>query len=66
MMVKEITFTDSALSDKIKNFFNRYKVNETYKYVSMIDTRIIQSQVVEIDFNDFSNEVKEMLNAQPK
>ena len=61
-----ITYTDSALSDKIKNFFNRYKVNNSYKYVSMIDARIIQSQVVEIDFNDFTDDVKKMLDEQPK
>ena len=66
MTEETTTYTDSALCDNVKNFFNRYKVDDSYKYVSMIDTRIIQGQVVEIDFNDFTDEVKEMLDVQPK
>ena len=66
MIVEKKTWTDSALSDKLKQFFNRYKVEKNYKYVEMIDTRIIQSQVVEIDYNDFTDEVKRMIDVQSK
>ena len=66
MTVETKSYTDSAISDSIKQFFNRYKVEKSYKYVEMIDSRILQSQVIEIDFNDFTDEVKEMLEVQSK
>ncbi len=52
------TYTDSGLSDLIKLFFNRFKENDSYKYTSLIDNAIIQSKVIEIDFNDCFDEVQ--------
>jgi len=66
MTVETKSYTDSAISDSIKQFFNRYKVEKSYKYIEMIDSRILQSQIIEIDFLDFTDEVKEMLEVQSK
>lgn len=61
-MTEEIkTYTDSAISDFIRLFFNRFKDNNSYKYVEIIDTQIIQNKIIEINYNDFTDEVKEML-----
>ncbi len=59
LQVDRITFTDSAISDRIKVFFSQFKKNNSYKYLNMIDSRIIQSQVIEIDFNDFDSVIQD-------
>ena len=66
MTVEIKQYTDSAISDLITQFFNRYKENNSYKYVEMIDSRVIQSKVIEIDFLNFNDEVKKMLEEQSK
>ncbi len=66
MTVEIKQYTDSAISDSITQFFNRFKENNSYKYVEMIDSRVIQSKIIEINFLDFSDEVKEMLEEQSK
>jgi len=58
--------TDSGLSDLFKDFFNRFKLNNSYKYVESIDSYIIQSKVIEIDFNDFNDEIKAVFEHEPK
>ncbi|MBL7014801.1 MAG: hypothetical protein ISR79_00375 [Nitrosopumilus sp.] len=60
------SYTDSALSDLFKRFFNRYKENNDFKYVGLIDSKIIQSKIIEIDYNDFNDEIKVMLEKEPK
>ncbi len=60
------TYTDSAISDLFKQFFNRYKENNAYKYVNLIDLQVIQSKIIEIDYNDFNDEIKAMLEKEPK
>lgn len=61
------TYTDSALSDRFKDFFNRFKDSDNnYKYVDMIDSDIFQSKVTEIDYNDFTEEIKLLLENEPK
>ena len=61
-MATEIkTYTDSAISDITKNFFIRFKFENEYKYVQMINEKIITSQVIVIDYNDFDEEIKVML-----
>jgi len=63
MTIKEKkTYTDSAMSDVVKQFFNRFKEEGDRKYVNMIDSQIIDGKVIEIDYNDFNDEIKEMLN----
>ena len=58
------TYTDSALNDLIRQFFTRFKNNGKYKYISLIDKKIIQSKVIEIDFNDFSEELKQVFEVE--
>lgn len=60
------TYTDSAISDLFKEFFNRFKKNNSYKYIDLIDSMIIQSKIIEIDYNDFNDEIKVMLEKEPK
>jgi P4 family phage/plasmid primase-like protien len=52
------TYTDSGLSDLIKKCFNRFKENESYKYPDLINSQIIQSKIIEIDFNDCFDEIQ--------
>ena len=58
--------TDSAISDLIKRFFNQFKIGNSYKYVEMIDSFAIQSQVIEIDFNDLIDEIKKIIEEESK
>ena len=58
------TYTDSGLSDLIKLFFNRFKENGSYKYTSLIDNAIIQSNVIEINFNDCFDEIQLVLQKE--
>jgi len=60
------TYTDSGLSDIIKQFFNRFKVDESYKYVEKIDSEIIQSKEIEIDYDDFNDEIKAVFENESK
>ena len=67
MMNEVKTYTDSALSDRFKDFFNRFKDSDNnYKYVDMTDSDIFQSKVTEIDYNDFTEEIKLLLENEPK
>lgn len=59
------TYTDSALNDLIKDFFNRFKENNQYKYVNLIDSEIISSNIIKIDYNDFNKEIKEIFEKEP-
>ncbi len=58
------TYTESALSDLIRQFFNRFKNDDDYKYLKTIDESIIQSKVIEIDYDDFNDEIKIMLDVE--
>jgi len=64
MALEHTIYTDSFMSDVLKEFFNRFKENNSYKYVEMIDSRVILSQIIEIDYNEFSDKVKQMLEEQ--
>ncbi|KFM20023.1 EF-hand calcium-binding domain protein [Marine Group I thaumarchaeote SCGC AAA799-P11] len=58
-MTQEIQYyTDSALSDLFREFFTQFKIDNEYKYVKLIDASIIQSKIIEIDYNDFTDEMK--------
>ena len=66
-MTQEITYyTDSALSDLIKMFFSRFKNDSEHKYVIMIDTNVIQSKVIEINYLELTDEIKSVLEQEPK
>jgi len=60
------TYTDSALSDLFKRFFNHFKIEQTYKYVEIIDSHIIQSNIIEIDYEDFTDIVKDVFKVESK
>jgi len=60
------SYTDSALSDRFKTFLSSFKEDANYKYVNLIDTQIIQFRVVVIDHNDFPNELKTVIQSEPK
>ena len=46
------TYTDSAISDLFKQFFNHFKMENEYKYIIDIDASLLQSKTVVIDWND--------------
>jgi len=54
------TYTESALSDKFKTFFQSCKIDGNYKYVTSIDYIIKSDHIVEIDYNDLTNELKDI------
>ena len=60
------SYTDSALSDLFKEFFNGFKENNAYKYADLIKPQIIQSNIIEIDYNDFNDELKNILKNESK
>ena len=64
--IKKSTYTDSALSDLFKRFFNHFKIEQAYKYVEIIDSHIIQSKVIEIDYDEFTDEVKGLFEVESK
>jgi len=58
-------YTESALSDNIRNFFNTFKDSENnYKYVDLIDSSIGGNQIIEINHDDFPEEIKKMISNQ--
>ena len=63
------TFTDSALSDKVKDFLNRFKdKNGHYKYVEEIDEMMPKnSKHIIVDYNDLiiEPEIISIFNENP-
>ena len=63
------TFTDSALSDKVKDFLNRFKdKNGHYKYVEEIDEMMPKnSKFIIVDYNDLiiEPEIISIFNENP-
>ncbi len=64
MTIEVKSYTDSAISDSFKQFFNRFKVNGDYKYVLDIDAKILQSKIIKIDWNDFTHEIQNMIEGE--
>ena len=61
-MISEI-YTESAMSDKIREFFNSFKdATGNYSYVNSIDDSIADNKIIEINYNDFSDEIKQMIS----
>ena len=58
------SYTDSAISDLIKEFFNRFKENNQYKYINLIDADIILSEIIKIDYDDFNEEIKNIFKKE--
>ncbi|MCE9653243.1 MAG: hypothetical protein K8Q89_09380 [Nitrosarchaeum sp.] len=60
----DTTYTESAMSDNLKNFFNTFKdSNRNYKYVDMIDSSITDNKIIEINHDDFTEEIKQMISS---
>ena len=60
-MTLEITsksYTDSALSDLFSDFFKTFKIDGKYPYVIDIDSNLIQQKPITIDYSDFNDEIK--------
>ena len=67
--VQASTFTDSALSDKVKEFLNRFKDgNGDYKYVDAIDQMMPKNaKYIIVDYNDLIIEpdIERMFSENP-
>lgn len=64
---EEISYTESALSDRFKEFFNTFKnIDGKYFYVNTIDELINTKHIVEINFDDFTEEIKNICNTETK
>jgi len=61
-MTEKITYTESALADRFSSFFKEFKNKEThnYSYVDSIDNLITTKHIFEIDYNDLTDELKEI------
>lgn len=59
------SYTDSALSDKFKEFFNKCKVGFEFKYLIDIDCSLNIGNEIIINYNDFTNEIKSILETEP-
>ena len=59
------SYADSALSDIFVNFFNTYKLGFEYKYVIDIDCSINIGNEIIIDYNDFTDEIKSIIETEP-
>lgn len=56
-----ITYTESALAEKFETFFKEYKDGKgQYSYVDKIDQLITSTFIIEIDYNDFDSELREI------
>ncbi|MGD2107034.1 MAG: ATPase, partial [Nitrosopumilaceae archaeon] len=67
--VQTSTFTDSALSDKVKDFLLRFKDgNGEYKYVEAIDQMMPKdAKFIIVDYNDLvlESEIEKMFSENP-
>lgn len=57
-------YMPSAVSDKIVEFFNTYKLDREYKYVDDINSSLLLSREIVINYNEFTPEIKSMLKDQ--
>ncbi|KAF6247505.1 hypothetical protein C6990_03355 [Nitrosopumilus sp. b3] len=58
--------TESRICDLFKDFFNSFKVDNVYKYVVLIDGIRASDTPVEIDYNDFNDELKKIFSVYRK
>ncbi len=56
--------TDSALSDKFKEFLMQFKDEKGFKYVEMIANCIKTNQTIQINEKDFTKEVNDLFEGQ--
>ena len=60
------TYTDSRLSDVFKKFFTSFKRDGVYVYVRLIDGIIASNDPIEINYNDFNENLKEIITDNTK
>lgn len=61
-MTEETTPTYSKITDVFREFFNTYKVDGYYKYVELIDGIKVSNEPIEIDYEDFNDELKKIIS----
>ena len=64
-MTEQKLFTESALSDRIKEYWENKKILGYYAgsyYYEIIDQGILFNKVIEIPLEHFDNELQEILN----
>lgn len=61
-----VEYTDSALSDIFIKFFNTLKIGFEYKYVIDIEYSVLNGSEIVIDYNDFTEQIKSIVEDQPK
>ncbi|MHA7647337.1 hypothetical protein [Nitrosopumilus sp. S4] len=61
-----MTHTDSAITDIFKEFFNSFKIDEKYKYIILIEGIPVSNSPIEIDYDDFDDEIKELITIYRK
>jgi|APSaa5957512535_1039671.scaffolds.fasta_scaffold12717_6 hypothetical protein len=60
------TYTESAICDLFKEFFNSYKIDEIYKYIELIDGIPINEDPIDIDFEEFPEEIQKIFTLYQK
>ncbi len=59
-------YTESRINDIFKEFFNSFKIDGNYKYVILIDGIITSDEPIEIDYEDFTEEIKKIFSVYQK
>jgi replicative DNA helicase Mcm len=67
-LTEEKTYTDSALSDKIKEFLQSFKKDGKYQYVDAIDVMMPYNTTwINVKYTDFAGEkLEKIFNKEPK
>lgn len=59
LIMEKTIYTESAMSDRFKNFFNSFKNEDgEYQYVNSIDSLIQTNNIVKIDYNNLTKELQ--------
>jgi hypothetical protein len=61
-----VNFSESLICDKFREFFNSYKIDGHYKYVKLIENLRVDSSPLEIDYNELTDELKEVIAVYQK
>ena len=64
--MSEITYTESALADKVREFWKHYKNDEYPRagdyYYHIIDFGVFHNEIIEIPIRHFSPQIKNILD----
>ena len=56
-----INFTESKICDTFREFFNSFKIDGHYKYVKLIENIRADLSPIEIDYDDLTDELQEVI-----